>query len=151
MIRFPDKRFSVAVLSNSYDIPALALADDIARVWLFDEDPVPRQPRPADKEWEALPRVGQDQASDYAGRYHSDEVDADLEITWLQDADQKTGDLAVVTPSGRGMLVRPTRADEMRSARGYPVTARFERDSSGQVTALVFSAQRVENLRYTRV
>ena len=145
LLRFPEQRFDVVVLSNlgSYN-PSLA-AHDVVDLYLGDllepsiEDdttPAPEEPSPP------APEVGD--LRNYEGEYYSEELATSY---WVRLRDEslvahhrRHGDIEL-TPVGN---------DEFRSDVWFMGSVEFDRDGKGRVSGLRVSQPRSRNMRFAR-
>jgi CubicO group peptidase (beta-lactamase class C family) len=146
LLRFPDQRFSTAVLCNLGSITPGTLARDVADTIIGD-----RFTEPAPERRAGGGRGGGDAArepgrpagslAEYAGTYESDEIEATFTVLVKDDR------LWLRRESDPAPLeMQPSGKDAFR-VRG--MTFRFERTRS--VAALVVDAGRVRDIRFVRV
>ncbi|TVP59878.1 MAG: serine hydrolase [Gemmatimonadales bacterium] len=138
-VRFPEEGISVAALCNLGGINPTPLTRRVAVAALGpgaegpEEDASPEDADPPSPASLAL--------RDYAGVYHSDEVDASLELRW------SGGQLHLITPASLdSRAVDWLEGDRFRSA-GWILEFQVDED---RPTALRLDAGRVKNLKYVR-
>ena len=152
LLRFPDQHVSVAALCNLGSIDPSTLSRRVVDAYLGTKFTAPVEPsrgaasapplRPSAPASNAPQRDGNQQLSEYAGRYYSDEVDATFIV------DTKDGRLAARRDNGEdAVTLEPIDGGSFRF-RG--MTVRFERAPQGSATALLVDAGRVRDIRFVR-
>ncbi len=148
LLRFPDQRFTVIVLSNLAEFSPTKLAERVADLYLADE--YTAAPEPARTESEdpgtarpgAKPKISAGKLYAYLGHYHSAEIDATYEIRLVD------GKLRLyLEHSPVGIPLVPTGHDtwEYDDAR-----LRFLRDGREAVTGLSLSAGRIRDIHFQK-
>ncbi len=148
LTRFPDDRFSVALLCNLSTTSPSRLALRIADLYLFGKDPSEGSPPSpttnagagAAEELEPF-ALTEEERSAYAGDYFSDELRATYRIA------VKDGGLYFTHRNALTAALEPTERDAFRSG---PATLRFEHDPGGRISGFLLDAGRVRNLRFVR-
>jgi CubicO group peptidase (beta-lactamase class C family) len=152
LMRFPDQHFSLAALCNlATSAPGTRLhrmADGILAT-AFTE-PRPQAPpsdagaggAARDPGVPSAPSSAAPATADFAGKYHSDEVDATFTVT------MRDGALLLQRDTDAEPTRLEPRAEGAFRFRG--MTIRFERDSRERVAALVVDAGRVRGIRFVR-
>jgi hypothetical protein len=147
---FPDQRLGVVVLSNLASFNPGVIANQVAEVYLGSQMSTENPGRPA----ALLALVNGPRAAfapfdakdlpAYAGIYWSEELETQYDIL-LKDgklmADHAHHGEIALTPFGK---------DEFRGGAWFMPEVRFQRDSSGKVTAMLIGGGRVTGVRFTR-
>ncbi|MGH7568308.1 MAG: serine hydrolase domain-containing protein [Gemmatimonadales bacterium] len=145
VLRFPDLRFSVACFCNSSGIQPSRLARQVADIYLAEQlGPAPRPDSSlATRTRSEMRMVRPDFAAQFAGTYHSDELDATYRIVAdsarLSVQPGPAPAVALDPGEGRDEFVTPRQA-----------TLRFTRDRAGRVSGFTLAAGRVRGIRFTR-
>lgn len=146
MVRFPEQRFSVIVLSNLYDVDPGALVNRISELFLaetFTEaESVARNDEPRQLPPPFVELTDSDLAP-YAGRYYSAELDA----TYLVEV--AGGGLSIHPESGEAQQYRPVSRETFVSTLHESIRTRFIR-SRGRVAGFSFDHGAIEDLRFER-
>jgi CubicO group peptidase (beta-lactamase class C family) len=143
LLRFPEQRFSVATLCNLGTINPTRLAREVADIYLAEVlAPPTAPPARAAAAPEAAPEPTAVEAGAYAGRFHSDE----LQATYALSA--AGGTLTVHRRGDDPQPLRPVGPDTFRTG---PATLRFTRDPAGEVTGFLLDLGRIRNLRFEKV
>ena len=154
MIRVPEHRFTVIVLSNLGTMNPTALAHKVIALYLEEHLEPEEEKKPKDtvsvdpaiyddcvgKRIEIRP-LGAEQLKEYEGDYTSEELMVTYHLT------QKDGNLVVRVKRNPEMKLELADKDAFVGARYKGV---FERDSNGAVTGFVLDAGRVKNLRFVK-
>jgi CubicO group peptidase (beta-lactamase class C family) len=146
MVRFPQQRFSVIVLSNLYEVDPGALVDRISELFLADaftevaplakdSESRPSSPAPVDLSAAELAR--------YAGRYYSPELAATYVV---EIAD---GGLSIHPELGQAQQYRPIAKQTFVSVLHESIRVRFAR-SRGHVQGFSFDHGAIKDLRFER-
>ena len=143
LLRFPEQKFSVAVLCNVSNGNPSRRARQVAEVYL-GEKMEPEDTRPAGQG----NRRGADEVSlsagqlkEFVGNYFSDELQATLRL-WAEE-----GKLRGKVGSRPAVTLTPTGDNRFR----YQfVQFEFERDSNNRVSGFTIQAGRVRNIRFER-
>lgn len=145
ILRFPDRRVSVALLCNLASIVPGALAHQVADVYLAS---VLSAPAVATGRGGATPAQIADgpaptraQLDEYAGTYFSDEVDATY-VVFVQD-----GTIALRRGARAAARLTPAGSDVFRQG---SVTYRFVRDADRRVEAIDVDAGRARGVRFVK-
>ena len=146
LLRFPEQRFSVAVLCNLGSTNPSRLARRVAAVYLAEKlQPVPEEAgreRPSGRQGSGdTVALTAAELEAYAGSYYSEELRATYRLM-VQEG-------ALTAQVGR----RPRRSltaveDDMFRA-GF-LRVEFGRDASGKIESFTIQAGRVRNIRFTR-
>ncbi len=142
LLRFPDQRFSVILLSNSSSFNPSRLARQVADIYLADEfeEDKPKPPKRSTQKREAID-IPEEKLMEYEGQFYSEEILAGFEIA-LREGHlymRRDGDLAVP--------LQAVSNDKFR-VRGW--TIRFIRDAKGQISGFRLSSGRVRNLLFEK-
>ena len=138
--RHPDTGWAVAVLCNSANANPGLLGRDIADIVHGRPPQRPAQGTPAAQ---ATPvQLTPEVAAAYAGRYHSEEAAATVEIRVAE------GRVALLEPPTAVIPMLPLGEDRFRVAGSE---LRFIRDAAGAVTGFTVSMARARNVRFERV
>ena len=141
-LRFPDKRFSVIILSNSSSFIPNRLARQVADLYLakdFEEDrPKPKRRR---VEKPAVVDIPEKMLEEYPGNFHSDEVQTSFRVLIEQ------GKLYLCRREGQNVLMRAAAKDQFK-VQGW--TVRFVRDAEDQISGFRLSSGRVRNLLFEK-
>jgi CubicO group peptidase (beta-lactamase class C family) len=153
VIYIPEKRFGVAVLSNTGDMNEAGLAVKVADLYLGNspakrsDPPSKETPVKSDPAIDApklkLPELTPDHLAAYVGDYWSEELRVAGRIE-IQD-----GKLASRQRSGNWVYLTPTGTDRFDADGGWVLE--FTRNPASEITGLRMSGGRVRKIRYTRV
>ena len=148
LLRFPEQRFGVVILSNAADYDPWPVAHAVADVFLEDvlgEAPADSEPEAASGTSEPArptPAPARPALTDYVGEFHSRELDTSW---WLAIRDgrlvahhRRHGDVAL-TPVGR---------DAFASDQWFLPSLEFDRDDRGDVLGLRITQGRSRNMRF---
>jgi len=149
LLRFPAQRTSVGVLCNVASSRPGTLAERVADSVLARElagapVPAPSPPSPASGRAPAPAATATIDAAtlpEFAGRFHSDELDATYTIA-------PQGDGLAMRRRGPAITLTPAGPDQFR---GGGLTVRFTRDARGRITGFTLDAGRVQGLGFTLV
>ncbi len=140
LLRFPDQRFSVIILSNLSSFNPSGLARQVADIYLTDEFKVEQTmlTRKPVKKPDTID-VPKERLMEYAGQFYSDEILAGFEIAL------RGGHLYMRRGDD---LVAPLRAvsKDKFQVRGW--TVQFIRDAKKQISGFRLSSGRVRNLLF---
>ena len=142
LLRFPDQRFSVIILSNLSSFDPSRLARQVADIYLtdeFKEDQTMPTRKPGEKP-ETID-VPKEILLEYEGRFYSEEILAGFEIALRE------GRLYVRRGEEMGLSLRAVSKDKFR-ARSW--TIQFIRDAQKQISGFRLSSGRVRNLLFER-
>jgi CubicO group peptidase (beta-lactamase class C family) len=142
LIRFPDLRFSVIILSNLNSINPARLSRQVADIYLagkFTEE----KPEPKRRSAERTKKLGlpREKLVEYTGDFFSQEIRAGFQVI------QENGKLYLKRPDETELPMRALSADRFL-ARGW--TVRFERGAQGMITSFRMDSGRVKNLLFVR-
>lgn len=146
MVRFPQQRFGVIVLSNLYDVDPGALVNRISELFLAEqfteaESAAERnEPKQLPPPFVAL--TDSDLGS-HVGRYYSPELDA----TYLIEV--ADGGLSIHPEAGAAQQYRPVSKETFVSTLHESIRARFTR-SRGKVDGFSFDHGTIKGLRFER-
>lgn len=140
IVRFPDERFTVTVLSNRADANPGALAYKVADIYLADRlasVPVPATAEPAAPKSEAPMDLGADELAEYCGDFFSDELTA---IYTLRVSDGK-----LLLRARKGEIpLQPTAQPDTFDSEAAKIT--FLRTRRKRIKGFTFNTGRVRNL-----
>jgi CubicO group peptidase (beta-lactamase class C family) len=148
LIRFPEHRFSVVILSNLASFNPTALAYKVADIYLAEhlepletakEETVQANDAPATKSEELAPTNAQLQ--EFVGGYYNDELEVICKLS------TENGRLFLQIKHNSKMAVEPFDKDAF-AAGGSKLF--FQRDRSNRITGFTVDAGRVKNLRFAR-
>jgi len=142
LLRFPDQRFSVIILSNLSSFVPSELARQVAEIYLIDEfeedKPKPIR-RPVEKtETIDLP---EERLKEYMGNFYSEEIRAGFEII------VREGKLDLMRQGSLSIPMQPISKDKFQ-ARGW--TIQFVRDETNEITGFRLTSGRVRNLLFKK-
>lgn len=145
MIRFPEQRFSVIVLSNLYDLDPGTLALSVVDLFLADKFTQPAevtesagQAKPA-----TLP-LSAAQLASYAGRYYSEELGVTYSVEPRNDG------LAIHPLHSPPQQFIPTEKNGFTLAISDAVRARFTRNARGHVNGFDFDHGLIHQLHFEK-
>jgi CubicO group peptidase (beta-lactamase class C family) len=147
VVRFPDQRFTVMVLSNLGEFPAMDAAMRVADLYLSDEftaGPAPTEERRERPEPPASvePKLNADELDEYTGPYYSSELDATYMVRPVE------GNLTYhFLYSPEDVPLVSTRRDDWYAGR---TQFRFLRNDKDQITALHVSSGRIRNIYFEK-
>ncbi|MDH5386274.1 MAG: beta-lactamase family protein [Candidatus Aminicenantes bacterium] len=142
LLRFPDQRFSVIILSNLSSFVPSELTRRVADIYLVDEfkEDKPEPERRTVKKTETFD-VPEERLKEYAGKFQSEEIQAGVEIV------VKEGKLDMRRQGGQDMPLQAIAEDRFR-ARGLII--QFIRNEKNEVTGIRLSSSRVRNLLFRK-
>lgn len=144
LLRFPDQRFSVICLCNVAPTNPTGLAGRVADIYLADqlkpepEPPVAAEPAARTAEPEAA-KPSASELAEYAGEYHSEELDTTWEVVVKEDA--------LYVADGPDEPFEPRERDVFRLG---GVTLKFVRGAAGQINEMTVDAGRVRGITFVR-
>lgn len=137
--RHPDTGWAVAILCNTANANPGLLGRDVADIVHGRPPQRPAQGTPAAP---ATPfQLAPEVAAAYAGRYHSEEAAATVDIRVTE------GRVTLLEPPAAVLPMTPLGEDRFRVAGGE---LRFIRDTAGVVTGFAVSMARARNVRFVR-
>ncbi len=144
LVRFPEQRFSVVILSNTAEMNPALLVNRIADLYLADlfteAAPALREPpRAPAVAWHPSPA----ELEEYAAVYESDE----LLTFWRLEV--REGELVARHFRTGDFRLRPLERDRFHG--GAFGEVHFLRDAAGRITAFTANQTRVRGLRFVRV
>lgn len=146
MVRFPQQRFSVIVLSNLYDVDPGALVNRIAELFLadaFTAAEAPAQGNSAKPPAPAFVELSGTDLNAYAGRYYSPELAATYVI------EVAAGGLSIHPEAGEAQQYRPVSKETFVGTLHESIRARFTR-TRGRVDGFNFDHGMIKDLRFER-
>ena len=149
--RFPDRRFSVVLLSNDEHFQQLNKAEAIIGLYLKDDlKPLPQQPQTANSPVAANQNKTVEKSNadlrDFAGRFYSDELET------FYTATAANGRLLLThLRHGNIELTEAAGKDKFSGRIGFPVEVEFTRDKAGAVTGFKISNWGAKNVRFDKV
>jgi CubicO group peptidase (beta-lactamase class C family) len=144
LIRFPEQKFSVIVLSNLGIVDAGGLARKVADVYLANQLKDMPQAKNAVNQNPQTPspiKLTADDAKTYAGAYYSEELDT----TYSLNADQERVLLKI-----RYNRAYPIIAISRDKLSAFGAMLVFSRDGQGKVSGFSLDAGRVKNLKFVK-
>jgi CubicO group peptidase (beta-lactamase class C family) len=138
--RHPDTGWAVAILCNTANANPGLLGRDVRDI--VHGRPVQRSAQGPPATQATLVQLTPDVAAAYAGRYHSEEAAATVDIRVTE------GRVALLEPPAAVLPMTPLGEDRFRVAGGE---LRFIRDGGGVVTGFAVSMPRARNVRFERV
>jgi CubicO group peptidase (beta-lactamase class C family) len=142
LLRFPDQRFSVIILSNLSSFNPSSLARQVADIYLrdaFKEDRTIPTKKPGKKS-EPID-IPEESLVEYTGQFYSEEILAGFEIALSEGHLYMRRD---------GNLVEPLRAVSKDKFRVRGWTIQFIRDAEKQISGFRLSSGRVRNLLFEK-
>ena len=162
LTRYPDQYFAVAVLSNFANFDPVAVSDVIAEVYLEKEMVAAEATLVADAAAEGGAEAGEqddlpaeaslvegvemtpEKLAEYQGRYDSSEIGTFYSLA------VENGKLVARHRRHGEIELKSTRADQFSSSRRFFSRVRFERDTQGEITAMLVTAGRIRDARFQR-
>jgi CubicO group peptidase (beta-lactamase class C family) len=144
LIRFPEQKFSVIVLSNLGNVDASGLARKVAEVYLADQlKPTTQTNHPASQNSQntEITKLSADDAKAYVGTYYSEELDT----TYIISADGER--VLLKARYNRANPIIPVSRDKFNA---FGTTVLFTRDEQGKVSGFALDAGRVRNLKFVK-
>jgi len=140
LLRFPDHRFSVIILSNISSFVPSELARQVADIYLVDEFKEDR-PKPIRRPVEKTETIDlpEEKLREYVGNFYSEEILAGFEII------VREGKLDLRRRGSLGMPMQPISEDKFRT-RGW--TIQFVRNEKNEVFGFRLTSGRVRNLLF---
>jgi len=142
LLRFPEQRFSVILLSNlsSFDPPRLAR--QVADIFLADEfeEDKPKPPKRSTRKTETID-IPEEKLKEYTGRFYSGEVQAGFEIF------VKEGKLGMRQNDDESVPILAMSEDKFRVG-GW--TIQFVRSEKNEITGFRLNSGRVQNLLFEK-
>jgi CubicO group peptidase (beta-lactamase class C family) len=148
MLRFPDQKFSVIVLSNLAEFEPTVIAEKVADLYLGEaytdsSAPVSTTPKaPETARPEADPNTGPSELDGHPGHYYSAELDATY-VVLIVDGKLRYR----VASSPMETQLASTGRDEWHAE---DITLSFQRDSTGAVTGLSVSSGRIRDIYFSK-
>jgi len=142
LLRFPDQRFSVILLSNLSSFDPSRLARQAADIYLADEfeEEKPKPPKRSKRKMETIV-IPEGEFKEYTGKFYSGEVQAGFEIF------VKEGKLEMRQKSDQGVLMVALSEDKFRVG-GW--TIQFVRSEKNEITGFRLDSGRVRNLLFEK-
>jgi CubicO group peptidase (beta-lactamase class C family) len=137
---YPEKRLSVAILSNYASSDPVGKGQAIAEVFLGQTE---RQPATARPQVRPQPYVPTAPLTDYAGTYYSEDADVTYRIEVKGDA------VWVNRMAGDTYRLNPVEHDSFTTTGNG--SYRFERDRRGKVTGFKVSVSRADNVPFRKI
>ncbi|WP_298740443.1 serine hydrolase domain-containing protein [uncultured Chitinophaga sp.] len=146
LINFPEQRLSVITLSNNEHYTMIAKVLPVANLFLANELAAAAPPATTVNQAAMAEQAAgyHNTLSDYTGKYHSDELSTDYNVTI------KDGKLILTHHRLNDMELKPAGKDEFAGENDFAFTIRFVRDRQ-QVTGFEISNFGVQHLRFTLV
>jgi CubicO group peptidase (beta-lactamase class C family) len=147
VVRFPDTRFTVMVLSNLGEFSATDLATRVADLYLSDEFTAGPEPAEEPRERPEPPASSEinltaDELDEYSGQYYSSELAASYVV---RPVDGSLTYHFLYSPADVPLV--PTGRDEWYAGR---TQFRFLRENDDKVTALHVSSGRIKNIDFAK-
>ena len=142
LLRFPDQRFSVILLSNLSSFDPSRLARQVADIYLADEfeEEKPMPPKKSTRKMETIV-IPEGKLKEYTGKFYSGEVQAGFEIF------VKEGRLEMRQKSDQGVLMVALSEDKFRVG-GW--TIQFVRSEKNEIAGFRLNSGRVKNLLFEK-
>lgn len=137
---YPEKRLSVAILSNHASLNPGGVGRGIAEIFMGTP---PRQQRTTLQATRPEPYVPDTDMNNYTGTYYSEDIDVYYRIE-LRD-----NELWVYRKAGDTFRLNPTAFDEFVA--GGSGSYRFLRDRRGRITGFTISVSRAENVPFRKL
>jgi CubicO group peptidase (beta-lactamase class C family) len=142
LLRFPEQRFSVIILSNLSSVVPNRLARQVADLYLV-EDFREEKPKPKRRAVEkpATFHISEKTLLEFPGQFHSEEIQTDFQIL-IED-----GKLCLRRDLGPNLPMQAA-GEDLFKVQGW--TIRFVRDAENQVSGFRLSSGRVRNLLFEK-
>jgi CubicO group peptidase (beta-lactamase class C family) len=142
LLRFPEQRFSVIILSNLSSVVPNRLARQVADLYLV-EDFKEEKPKPKRRAVEkpATFHISEKTLLEFPGQFHSEEIQTDFQIL-IED-----GKLCLRRDLGPNLPMQAA-GEDLFKVQGW--TLRFIRDAENQVSGFRLSSGRVRNLLFEK-
>jgi CubicO group peptidase (beta-lactamase class C family) len=142
LLRFPEQRFSVIILSNLSSVVPNRLARQVADLYLV-EDFKEEKPKPKRRAVEkpATFHISEKTLLEFPGQFHSEEIQTDFQIL-IED-----GKLCLRRDLGPNLPMQAA-GEDLFKVQGW--TIRFVRDAENQVSGFRLSSGRVRNLLFEK-
>ncbi|MBE0676289.1 MAG: serine hydrolase [Bacteroidales bacterium] len=137
---YPEKRLSVAILSNHASSDPVGKGRAIADVFLGQPE---RQPATSRPQVRPQPYVPTASLTDYSGTYYSEDADVTYKIEVKEDA------VWVYRKAGDTYRLNPVEHDAFTTTSNG--SYRFERDRRGKVTGFKVSVSRADNVPFRKI
>lgn len=140
LLRFPDHRFSVIILSNLGSFVPSELARQVADIYLVDEFKEDK-PKPLERPTEKIETIDlpEEKIKEYVGSFYSEEIRTGFEII------VREGKLNLMRQGSLSIPTQPISEDKFR-VRGW--TIQFIRDEKNEITGFRLTSGRVRNLLF---
>lgn len=142
LLRFPDQRFSVILLSNLSSFTPSTLARQVADIYLADEfeEDKSRPPKKSKRKMETID-IPEEKLKEYTGKFYSAEVQAGFEIF------VREGKLEMGQKSDQGVPMIALSEDKFRVG-GW--TIQFVRSEKIEIAGFRLNSGRVKNLLFSK-
>jgi CubicO group peptidase (beta-lactamase class C family) len=142
LLRFPEQRFSVIILSNLSSVVPGRLARQVADLYL-EKNFKAEKPKPKRRKVEkpAAAQIPEKTLMEYTGDYHSEEVHTGFQILFEE------GKLHLRRRERQNLLMQALAKDRFR-VRSW--TIMFIRDEEGQISGFRLTSGRVRNLLFEK-
>jgi CubicO group peptidase (beta-lactamase class C family) len=142
LLRFPDQRFSVILLSNLSSFQPSKVARQVADIYLADEfeGGKPKPPKKQKRRTETVD-IPEEKLKEYTGKFESEEVQAGFEIF------MREGKLKMRQKSDQCVPVAALSEDTFRVG-GW--TIQFVRSEKNEITGFRLNSGRVKNLLFDK-
>lgn len=147
LLRFPDQRFSVSVLSNLASFNTGSISYAIADAYLVDlleDEPKRETPSQSTEEDEELFDTSKIKLSDYAGRFYSSELETYYEFEVVNDT------LVAHHQRHNDFKMQPVGADSFQADVWWMGNITFTRNGTSQIDGMLASSGRVRNLSFVK-
>ncbi|MDT0596382.1 serine hydrolase [Glaciecola petra] len=139
--RFPEQRFSVALLCNSSEVNSAELATAVSDVYLaniYSEPAVLSQSTPEEKAHVPLPDT--QSLEDFEGDFYNNEVDNTIKVAAVKDG--------ITLSIDDDLVLRFVGNDTFEGQWGSQFN--FQRDSDGNITGFTFNTSRVMGVHFVK-
>ncbi|MCH8289501.1 beta-lactamase family protein [Candidatus Poribacteria bacterium] len=147
LVRFPDQKFGVVILSNLASFPPQNLARQIADIYLADQLTSEAESKAEsvepDTAEDSIEPLTAEQLAEFVGDYYSEELDTTYAIIVREGqlvAQHRRNDDIPLTYTGDGFV----------GAEWFFPQVHFMRDDNGKITGFRLTGGRVRNLRFDR-
>lgn len=142
LLRFPDQRFSVILLSNLSSFDPSRLARQVADIYLADEfeEDKPKPPKRSKRKTETID-IPEEKLKEYTGKFYSREVQAGFEI-FIRE-----GKLEMRQNGDESVPILAISEDKFRVG-GW--TIQFVRSENNEITGFRLNSGRVQNLLFEK-